>query len=352
MKIGFDAKRFFHNNTGLGNYSRFVVNGLYSLFPENDYHLFSPRAKPNKIQVSQNNSFFWRTHGIVHEDSFSQLDVYHGLSNELPLSKYSIKSVVTIHDVIFKQLPSSYSFFDRQLYDYKTSRAIEHADKVVAVSQYTKRQILNHYKCSEDKIEVIYQDCDPKFYDQQSVDPSIKEKYNLPDEFILCVGTIEQRKSQLLLLKAAKELPYPIVLVGRKGNLWAEIEAFLEDNPKLKNLVTVVSNAKFEDFPSIYRAAKLFVYPSIVEGFGIPVLEAMNCGTPVITTRDTVMEEVCGDSCVSFIRKNYLDLRDKITFLWEHSSQREQLITSGIERAKLFRKERVLTQLNDLYHKL
>lgn len=329
-----------------------MVDGLDALFAENDYVLFSPNPKKSGLKTVSSNSKLWRTHGIVKESCFKELDVFHGLSNELPLAKTTVKKVVTIHDVIFKRRPELYGFFDRWIYDFKTKRACKNANKIVAISEFTKRDLVEFYNVSGDKIEVVYQDCHPQFYTTETPKINLQKKYALPSEYILCVGTIEKRKSQLTLIKALEKSNENLVLIGKKTSYWVEIEAYLVLKPQLKERVTVIDDAVFKDFPQIYREAKLFVYPSTLEGFGIPVIEALNSGTAVITTKDTVMEEACGGAGLLFEAGNYLDLRSKIDTLLKDEALKSTLIKKGKEQVLKFRKEKTLSTLNNIYKSL
>ena len=316
-----------------------MVDGLAHLFPENNYFLFSPKAKESELNTVTSTSKLWRSHGIVKESYFKKLDVYHGLSNELPLASSTVKKVVTIHDVIFKREPQLYGFTDRVIYNLKTKKACESANKIITVSEFSKRDLIHYYNVPESKIEVIYQDCHPQFYQSSAVRADLQEHYGLPDSYVLCVGTIEKRKSQLTLVKAMESIDENLVLLGRKTKYWDEIQAYLDARPALKKRVLVLDNANFKDFPAIYRGAKVFVYPSTLEGFGIPVIEALNSDVPVITTAKTVMEEACGDAGLLFESLNSTDLKEKIEELLHNKELRNSLIKKGQKQVLRFRKE-------------
>ena len=180
MNIGFEAKRVFHNTTGLGNYSRDLVRILHRYYPQNRYFLYNP--KPSKkilfeslgAQVLEKRplglfyTFFsnlWRRFGIIGDLKRDHIGVFHGLSGELPvgLNKAGIKSVVTIHDVLFLRYPEFYSFIDRNIYYRKFKHAAEAADCVIAISEQTKRDIVQYLGIAENKISVVYQGCHQAF---------------------------------------------------------------------------------------------------------------------------------------------------------------------------------------------
>lgn len=288
----------------------------------------------------------------MNEAEFKKLDVFHGLSNELPFRKTSVKKVVTIHDVIFKRHPELYGFFDRTIYDYKTRKACETSDRIIAISEFTKRDLMQYYQVPENKIQVVYQDCHTQFYEGNSSAVNVKEKYSLPESYLLCVGTIEKRKSQLTLIKAIEGLDENVVLIGKKTNYWKDIEQYLEQKPQLRKRVKVISNADFSDFPKIYQECKLFIYPSVLEGFGIPVIEALNSKAPVITTRGTVMEEACGEAGTLFEPENSEDLKEKIEQLLSDEDLRKKLILKGEQHVLKFRRENVLAEINKIYHEI
>ena len=358
IHIGFDAKRYFQNKTGLGNYSHHIIDGLASLFPDLKISLFSPRNEQSAHtlvapRVSNFMAKFWRISGMVHEKSFKQLDIYHGLSNELPWRRTKVKTVVTIHDIIFKHLPNTQHPINRWIYDFKTYRSCKIADKIIATSEYTKKDLVKFYKVNPDKIDVVYQDCHPQFYD---FDPNndIRNKYKIPNPYILCVGTIESRKQQLLLLKAFSNLDFAgdLVLVGKKTKDFIPILAELHKSEDLLKRVHILENVAFEDLPALYGNALLFAYPSVCEGFGIPILEAMNIGTAVITTQSTVMEEVGADAVAYYQKYTQHSLEKNIQLLIDNPARRQELIQKGKERALLFRKEKNLPQLLEIYTNL
>jgi glycosyltransferase involved in cell wall biosynthesis len=358
LNIGFDAKRYFQNKTGLGNYSHYVIDGLASLFPALKLTLFSPREEQSTHQVvwphkSNFMAKFWRISGLIKEPSFENLSVYHGLSNELPWRNTKVKTVVTVHDIIFKHLPQTQHPINRWIYNFKTQRACKLADKIVATSHYTKKDLVKFYGVSRDKIEVVYQDCHPQFYNFEK-DGSVLSRYGLTNPYLLCVGTLEERKCQLLLIQAFEQSNYQgdLVLVGQKTNYFLKIEAYLKDKQELSKRVKFVHSAAFKDFPSLYAHAEVFVYPSVCEGFGIPTLEAMNVGVPVITTSRTVLEEVCQQAAIYFEKRSLVSLTKAIDTLASNSALKNELVAKGKERALYFRKEKTLPQLLAIYKNL
>lgn len=371
MKIGLDAKRAYNNFSGLGNYSRYVINGLVDQFPVNEYYAFtpkfndelSPRISPKVIRempvgaLGRAFSALWRTYGIASMVASKKLDVYHGLSNELPvgIGKKQVKSVVTIHDLIFKRYPELYKAIDRRIYDKKFRYACNVSDKIIAISEQTKADIIEFYGIEENKISVVYQDCAPIFkVQQQSEDQRrVKQKYSFPSNFLLSVGTIEPRKNQFNLVKALKQLDEntSLVLVGRKTNYVEQILEYVLENG-LEKRVVILEDVDQNDLPSIYSLAKIFVYPSKFEGFGIPIIEAQNVGVPVITSKGSCFAETGGDAAIYIDHNNVDELTQAISKLQADDKKCLQMIALGKENVKRFTAEVTIPQIHRIYQSI
>jgi glycosyltransferase involved in cell wall biosynthesis len=368
MKIGYDAKRAFSNFTGLGNYSRWLIKSVASFYPEYQYLLYTPKIKPDKrldflhllgsiLTVLPSSKIFtswWRTKGIVNDLKRDNVDLYHGLSHELPIGINSsgIKSVVTIHDLIFMRFPQYYGAVSRAIYKLKVKYACEQADKIIAISQKTKDDIIELLNINAEKIEVIYQGCDPAFkrHRHNEEKAAISRKYNLPETFILTVGTIEERKNLALIIKALPLLKQDIklVVIGRKTPYFNTVWALIVKN-KLEERVRFLQDVSFDDLPVIYQAATLFVYPSTYEGFGIPVLEALNSGIPVIAATGSCLEEAGGPDSLYVSPDDEVTLAKKIDELLSDQSLKENMIAQGLKYALNFDDQKLTAQLMQLY---
>lgn len=351
LKIGFDAKRAFLNNTGLGNYSRTVIEILSSNFPKNSYSLYTPKETKKLISSAANISVYtpgfplfkslWRSFGITKQLIRNPIDVYHGLSNEVPfgIEKTNVKTVVTIHDLIFLRYPQYYPFIDRTIYKWKFKHACKAADKIIAASEQTKRDIIHFFGTPNEKIEVIYTACPPIFEHLCTSEElqRIKTKWKLPDTFLLSVGTIEERKNTLILAKALRSLPENIklVLVGKETKYTKQIKQFIQEHD-LENRVFFLSDVPFSDFPAIYQQASVFVYPSVFEGFGLPILEALKSRIPVIAATGSCLEETGGTHSLYVSPYEKTEWTEAVQKILTDETLRNTMIEKGTQHALQF----------------
>ncbi|MDR2223174.1 MAG: glycosyltransferase family 4 protein [Flavobacteriaceae bacterium] len=368
MKIGFDAKRLFHNNTGLGNYSRDLVRIIHHYFPSNTYVLFNPKPKNIPFFSDASNHFeiispkglmrklhfIWRTYCIGKEPVTRTLDVYHGLSGEIPTDIPSnVKTVVTIHDLIFERYPHLYSYWDRKAHFKKFKYAVDHSHAIVAISEQTKADIVQYLKVAPEKVQVIYQGCAQAFketYTPESLEQT-RQKYNLPKEFVLNVGTLEERKNALSLVKAIKDIDTTLVLIGKKTKYTTQIEQYIEAN-NIKHKVIFLQGITLTELAHIYQLATVFAYPSIFEGFGIPIIEALYSGTPVITTNSGVFPEAGGPDSIYINENNIIEITEAIDRLLKDSELRKSIVLKGKQFVQKFNDEEIAKQWIKLYQSL
>ncbi len=370
MRIGFDAKRAFFNQSGLGNYSRTLISQLCTLFPENEYFLFSPGKSiipgyfpPENTRIITPESFpfkqfpsSWRSVFMGRDIAKQKIQLFHGLSNELPLNitKSSSRSVVTIHDLIFLRYPNLYKRIDRTIYRNKFHRSCRHADAIVAISEQTKADIIYFFGISPGKIHVIYQGCSPLFYEKSSTEirNSLRTRHTLPRNYILYVGTIEERKNLLQLVKAKYEnnIELPLVVVGRATPYFEKVKAYISQN-NVKDIF-FLNNLSREDLPGIYQMAELFVYPSSFEGFGIPILEALNSGIPIITGSGGCLKETGGPNSIYVNPLQPGEIAEAINSILGNHNLKKTMIDEGYNHALLFREDRTAHEIMKLYQKL
>lgn len=359
MKIAYDAKRFFYNTSGLGNYSRDLVRILAQNFSENQYFLLNKNKSergsdilslPNVSFIEMTKGRFARQLKMGKDAQKIGADIFHGLSGELPLKWNSkpIKKIVTIHDLIFIRYPEYYSWFDRKIHLWKFKKAAESADLIIAISEQTKRDIIQFLKVPESKIRVVYQGCHKAFKEDhaQAFIQKTKEKFNLPERFVLNVGTIEERKNLLNTAKALKDTDIPLVVVGKKTKYFKKVENFVQKN-KIK--AYFLEGVSMDELAVIYKLADIFIYPSFFEGFGIPVIEALFSKTAVITSNTSCLPEAGGPDSVYIDPKNPLDIQAKIKFLWQNESERKRRAERSFEFVQKFNDEPIANELMILY---
>ncbi len=370
MRIGYDAKRIFHNTTGLGNYSRDLVRILATYYPDNQYFLYNPKTpKVKRLQLTGNmtvkmpGNYFtkllpalWRSKFITKDIAKDKIDIFHGLSGELPvgIAKTPAKSIVTIHDLIFMRFPELYKPIDRKIYTKKFKKAAQDADKVVAISKQTKQDIIDLLKIPEEKIQVIYQGCHQVFKQeyQQTAKQALRQKYHLPEQFLLNVGTIEERKNALTIVKAIQNTGLKLVLVGRKTAYAQQILEFIAQN-KMQDQVFFLEGLTLEELALLYQMASIFLYPSIFEGFGIPIIEALFSKTPVITNKTGVFPEAAGPFAYYLNDvKNPDEMKNLIFKVLKDSNLSQNIKNSYAYAQANFSDAVIAAQYHDLYEKL
>lgn len=372
MKIGIDAKRAFNNFAGLGNYSRVLISGLQQYYPEHSLFLFSAkekeelsnlipppyqRIKPDAFPSTLFNSW-WRSRGCINEIEKLDLDIYHGCSNEIPIfnKKSKTKFVVTIQDVLYLHDKEQFPVIDRFIYHQKVSYALKNAHAIITNSEIVKSDLLSYYNTEEDKIHVIYQAADSRYKKITDIEllNSVKRKYQLPDKFILNVSSFYPRKNQKLIIEAFANIEnnscYKLVFVGKEGSELENLKTQVAQKGISEN-VHFLTNVITEDLPFIYNLAKTFVYPSINEGYGIPVLEAMMCETPVISMVGTSMEEMARDSALYISHKDDVDgVKELLQMLTTENNIREIMINRGNQRAALFNFKNYMEDVMKVYN--
>jgi len=346
MKIGFDAKRYFNNQTGLGNYARWLVNNL-ALNQSNEYVLYQPK----QVETTQNNikypsgifsilTAMWRSMFICRDLVRDKIDVYHGLSNELPfgIHKTNIKTVVTIHDLINKRYPHYYSKIDASIYDRKLRYAQRVATQIVVPSKQTKEDLISFYNTDSDKIVII----------PLSITPKVKKRDSLlmDKPYILCVSGFSKRKNLLNLVQAYQRtnLKLNLVLAGRKGDTYAHVMELAKNDDR----ILLYANVTDKTLSSLYQEATFCVYPSEFEGFGIPILEAFSYGKTVATSNCSSMPEVGGNAAEYFdplIQESIKQALEALS-MDSYRQQKEDNISSQLS---LFQSDKLIANYLNLY---
>lgn len=381
MNIGFDAKRAYHNQTGLGHYSRTLIQSLALHYPQHQYYLFNTKhsalfdlQNKNLHEVLPQHFFqksfpsVWRQMLVKSDLERLKIDLYHGLSHEIPFNIHQsgIKSVVTIHDLIHERFPEQYKRIDRNIYTRKFRYACKHADKIIAISNQTKQDIIEFYKTDPGKIDVCYQSCNPAFAEEVSAveKKGVKELYQLPDRFFLYVGSIIERKNLLPICKAfqilQKEIDIPLVVIGNGGEYKQKVQSFIKE-AGIENRIIFLSdmpNTKLKpflsgaDFPAIYQQAIAMIYPSIFEGFGIPVLEALSSRLPVITSNISCLPEAGGDAAFYVDPSKPDEIAAQMRIILTNPLLVEQQVQKGWAHAQKFTNPKCAEAVMNVYRQL
>ncbi|MEO0896385.1 MAG: glycosyltransferase family 1 protein [Bacteroidota bacterium] len=369
LAIAYDAKRVFFNFTGLGNYSRTLLEDLRMYQPQLDLHLFTPEArlservnsflKESDFHIHEpkvGGGSFWRTFLQAREVERKGLKIYHGLSQELPLGlrKRGIRQIVTVHDVIFRKFPKLYAPIDRNIYNRKLRYACKEADQIIAISQATKEDIVEIYGIPPEKVSVIYQSCDPRFLIQQSPEEleSCLNRYQIDRPFILSVGSIIKRKRLKTVIEGMGELSQEmrplLIVIGKGGTYVKEVQEKIRELGLEKD-VRFFKDIPFDDLPALYQLALFSVYPSIYEGFGIPVLESIQSGTPALISNLSSLPEAGGKGAHYLEEVNKEEMARGMDKLLTDDQYRNGLALSGLEHAKKFENRHVSQLLADFY---
>lgn len=371
LHIGFDAKRIVRNGTGLGAYGRTLVNDL-AQYPL-QLSLYAPDKgrddlrtqiiqRPNVAFKYANKPWpfgkaYWRSRGIVNDLQRDGVQLYHGLSGELPsgIRNSGIPSVVTIHDLIFLRHPEFYNPIDVKLYTWKFRRTLREATHIIAISECTKRDIIHYGQVPEEKISLIYQSCAQRFGAEPDpvVQQQVAQQYQLPERYILNVGSIESRKNVLQAVQSLLYIPADIslVIIGRPTPYTHKVMAYAQRH-NLQHRVKVLHGVPDEHLPAIYSMAEVFVYPSVYEGFGIPIIEAIRCGLPVVGCSGSCLEEAGGPDNIYVAPGDVLGMANAIRRSLADADHRDERIQRSQAYIQRFAGIDVAGQVNELYHQI
>jgi glycosyltransferase involved in cell wall biosynthesis len=311
----------------------------------------------------------WRSSWMKSDLQKLKIDIYHGLSNEIPLDihKSGIKSVVSIHDLIFERHPEQYSRIDAAIYRRKFRYACEHADKIIAISMQTKKDLAELYQVPDTKIDVCYQSCRPAFAVPvtNKMKQQIKEKYALPAQYFLHVGSVIERKNLLGICKALfllrNEIKIPLVVIGDGGRYKQQVKDFVKQNGLQEQVIFLSENPlarvsssflRADDFPAIYQMAIAMIYPSFIEGFGIPVLESLWSRLPVITSQVSSLPEAGGDGVYYVNPGNAEEIAGGMKRIYSDQSFTAGLIEKGWQYAQKFTPQKCAAEMMKVYEKV
>lgn len=365
MKVGIEASPVV-NQGGLGSYTRSLTHGLAAVDPHGDYTLFfSPTAPTTplagaegmrRVVVPTRNALVRYFATLPLALARERIDVVHVQYAAPPFCPARI--VVTIHDLIHERHPEFYPHDMVVKYRAIVPLTVRKAAIVLTISEYSKRDIMHRYCVPPEKIVVAPRTASPAFvrlHDQARL-AAVRERYGTGEHFILSVGNIERRKNLKTLIAAyvrlrqAEAASAKLVLVGSKGWLHDDVFAAARDSGYVDQLV-FTEVVPEEDLAALYNAADLFVYPSLFEGFGLPPLEAMACGTPVVTSNTSSLPEVVGNAALMVGPLDVDGLAGAMSRVLGDPALRARLSAQGLERATLFSWEREARITLDAYRR-
>ncbi len=363
LRIGFDAVRAFNNKRGLGSYSRNIINLMSTQFPKNEYLLFTPRTlldfdinencrviKPEGFMAQKFHKMFMTTDIMRHK-----VDIFHGLSHSLPdkISRLNVPTVVTMHDLIYMKNPEFHPLIDRISYSEKYTRACREADRIIAISQATKFDIVEFMEIDENKIDVVHQTCNSVFSQPipQELIEKVQRKYALPSQFMLTVAALEKRKNIELVLRAMKDkVDMPFVVVGPESPYQSQLYELAQElhvNDRFK----IINDIPIEEVSAFYKLASVMIYPSFSEGFGLPILEAMTVGVPVVASNLAVFHEV-GDTAIEYVTPTEVDeLSEVLLSILNSEEKQKQMSIAGKMQAEKFKPEVIAQNIWKVYEK-
>lgn len=354
MRIGFDASALVKEAAGIGQYIINVLRNIMEIDQEDEFYLFTyddikiPFDLPDNWHVvyyggPKKKQIRYLTHMSKYLKQ-NKIDIFVGTRHYLPLFYKKIKYVGIVHDLIPLYMPELFTKEHKLRFKVFTEICKRQADLIIAVSEATKRDVIKYMKFPEDKIKVVYEGANPLFNTDRD-EAGIKEtmeKYHIDSDYILCLSTVEPRKNMLRTIQAyeqcilEKKLPYKLVLAGGRGWNNGEIYDYVQRSEELKKNVIFTGYVTDTEVKHIYANASLFIYASLCEGFGLPILEAMQSGIPVITSNVSSMPEVAGDACQLIDPLNIEELKDAINRVLSSEQLREDMRNRGLEQAKRF----------------
>jgi glycosyltransferase involved in cell wall biosynthesis len=358
MRIGIDALSLRGARTGIGNYVHGLIRWIPEIAAEHEYFLYSNRTiglaplSPKKVFCQRIDSFFrfcpgalWllaRGAGLARMD---QVDVFWASTPILPLGlPAGVLKIVTVHDMVWLRYPETTTGYNLFLQRMFARRGIAEADLVVVNSRSTQEELVQTLGISRDKIKLIYANISERYKPEQPREAAkyISEKYNVPTRYMATVGTLEPRKNLKVLIKALQilkdngQLACPLLVVGAKG--WKNSHLFQEvrESGLTNDEIRFIGYLPDEDMPFFYSGAQVFLFPSMYEGFGLPPVEAMACGVPVIASNARCMPEVLGDAAILESPTSAHGFATAITRVLSDEALRYSMRARGIRRAQSF----------------
>ncbi len=358
-RFGYDTQSGIPNRVGSGEVSFELLRQLYNLDKKNHYRIYLPISRSEDLPSERENwkyivvknQKFWTATALskkLFQDK-GKLDVFFSPTHYLPLY-VSSPSVVAILDLSYIHFPQL--FKKKDLYQLKIwgKYSVKKASKIITISEASKSDIIKYYKAPSSKVAVVY----PGIKEMDKKRTNIKARYNIEGDYILFVGTFQPRKNIVRLIEAFSEINdknIKLLVIGKKGWMFEEIMK-APDKYGVEDRVKFLDNVPDDDLPSFYSNAQCFILPSLYEGFGLPVLEAMQNGCPVITSKVSSLPEAGGDAALYINPHDSSDIADKIDKVLEDEKLRAEMIRKGYEQVKKFSWEKAARETLDVLESL
>lgn len=373
--IGFDARSANSENSEIGCYGRFIIKALAEACPENAYfRMYTPKHQPQREYDALDSlpnvesmepdgaiwrklSLLWQMFRISKDAKRGDVELYHGLEGRLPygLRRRGIRSVVSVHNLISLRFTKYYNIFERVIEYIRLSSACHRADRIIAASEATRRDIAHLLGVSHEKIDVVYEGCNPLYSREISDEEvaAVRKKYDLPERYILNIGDMVERKNFGLIVEAMAELPDDInlVVVGEQTSYTKRVKRRLKVLG-FENRVHFRRNVATQDRAALYKGADIFINPSRFEGFSVEILEALSVGVPVIATRGSSLEEAGGKHSIYVSDRDCGELVDAIERLSSDEQLREKMIEEGKHHVTHFRSEVAAYNIMKCYRRI
>lgn len=359
MHIGIDIQWLKTNQAGVGTYIFNLVRHLLKVDHENQYFLYSPEKSFSQKIILDMYRSLWTQIFLPLAIKKDKIDLFHSPCYFMPVFLSGrLRSIVTVHDMSSWIYPEKFNLKHRLVYSTLVPYSLKKADRIIAVSNNTKTDVSRLFKIKEEKIDVIYEAAEEVFQPikEENLAMEIGAKYGIDGEYMLFVGTLEPRKNLFRLIRAFASLKKQekiyekLVIAGKPGWLYKDIFNLVKEL-KLEKEIIFTGHVVRKDLVSLYNVAKIFVYPSLYEGFGLPVLEAMACGTPVVTSNVSSLPEIAGDSAVLVNPYEIEELAGAMFSLLRNGKLRKKFSEKGLERAKLFSWDKTAIKTLEAYQR-
>jgi glycosyltransferase involved in cell wall biosynthesis len=373
--IGIDYTAAYEQGAGIGRYVRELIRALAAEDARTAFRLFVAGASGETLPLPPGPNFAWHPTRITPrwfariwhrlrvplpvEVFTGRVRLFHATDFTLPPTLPGVPTLLTVHDLSFVRAPETATPVLKAYLDRVVPRSVRRATHVLADSQATKDDLIELYGTSPEKVTVLLSGVNAGFapVTDEAVRRGVLQRYQIPDRpYVLSIGTVQPRKNYVRLMEAFAALgpaydDIHLVIAGGRGWLDSPIYRAVEDL-KLADRVHFVGFARDEDLPALYSAAACLAYPSLYEGFGFPVLEAMACGTPVVTSNISSMPEVAGDAALLVDPYDVEAITEALRQLLDHEALRAELMSCGFEQAKQFTWQRAARQLGELYRRM